>query len=57
MTITRQVTLEFNKEYDNIEDAEKDEDNFLKEIISHNAEIVANRLLDECDCDIIENDY
>lgn len=47
MKITRTVTWEYSREYNSLEEAKADEDNFLRDTMCEGAELYSNELTDE----------
>lgn len=46
MSIIRRVVWEYEREYNSLREAKKDEDNFLRETMCKNAELVDNELIE-----------
>jgi len=47
MTYTRKIVLEYEREYDTIQEAKDDEDSFLRDTICEDVELYSNELTDE----------
>ncbi len=54
--ITAKVNLAYEREYETIEEARADNDNFLKETMCENGEIQESGYFDESNQEILENE-